>query len=54
MFALTASISYANFDESDTDSMKTLVHAFVMSRADFVTPFLPDRQDALLTSYNVC
>ena len=39
MFAPLASIGYANFDESDdpydTDSMRTLVHAFVMSRVDY-------------------
>ena len=34
---------YANFDESDdldTDSMKTLVHAFVMLRVDYCRPCL--------------
>ena len=41
MVAPLASIGYANFDESDdldTDSMKTLVHAFVMLRVDYCRP----------------
>jgi len=40
MFAPLASIGYANFDESDTESMKTLVHAFVMSRVDYCNAIL--------------
>jgi len=35
------------------DSMKTLVHAFIMSHVTTAMPFSLDRKDALLTSYKV-
>jgi len=37
----------------DMDSIKTLVHGFVMSRVDYCNAFSPDHQDTLLTSCSV-